>query len=50
MAADATKVSTGKAAVGGAIWRAVLGSTLPTDESATLDAASSALVMFQRMV
>lgn len=43
MAADATKVSTGKAAVGGAIWRAVLGSTLPTDESATLDAAFKCL-------
>lgn len=38
MSNDATKVSFGKPNPGGAIWRAPLGSTLPTDESATLDA------------
>lgn len=43
MAADATKVSTGKAAVGGAISRAVLGSTLPTDATTALDAAFKSL-------
>lgn len=43
MAADATKVSTGKAAVGGAIFRAALGSTLPTDATTALDAAFKSL-------
>jgi len=43
MAADATKVSTGKAAVGGAIFRAALGSTLPTDASTSLDVAFKSL-------
>lgn len=43
MSADATKVSTGKAAVGGAIYRAPLGSTLPTDTTTALDAAFKAL-------
>lgn len=39
MSADAKNVSTGKAAVGGAIWRAPLASTLPTDATTALDAA-----------
>lgn len=43
MSADATKVSTGKAAVGGAISRAALGSTLPTDATTALDAAFKSL-------
>ena len=43
MANDATKVSFGKPNASGAIWRAPLGSTLPTDESATLDAAFKCL-------
>lgn len=43
MAADATKVSTGKAAVGGAMYRAPLGTTLPTDSSTSLAAAFKAL-------
>lgn len=43
MSADAKLVSTGKAAVGGAIWRAALGSTLPTDADGTLDAAFKCL-------
>lgn len=43
MANDATKVSFGKPKAGGAIWRAPLGSTLPTSESATLDVAFKCL-------
>lgn len=43
MANDATKVTTGKPKVGGAIYRAALGSTLPTDASSTLDAAFKSL-------
>lgn len=43
MAADTTKVSTGKAAVGGAIWRAPLNSTLPTDATTMLDTAFKCL-------
>ena len=43
MANDATKVSFGKPKAGGAIWRAPLGSTLPADESATLDTAFKCL-------
>lgn len=43
MSADATKVSTGKAAVGGAIFRAALGTALPTDASAELNEAFKAL-------
>lgn len=39
MSADSKLVSTGKAAVGGAIWRAPLASTLPTDATTTLDTA-----------
>ena len=36
---DVTKVTAGKPNVGGAIYRAPFGSTLPTSTSATLDAA-----------
>lgn len=43
MAADATKVSTGKAAVGGAIYRAPLASELPTDSTTALDTAFKSL-------
>lgn len=43
MANDATKVTTGKPKVGGAIYRAPLGSTLPTDAKSTLDTAFKAL-------
>lgn len=40
---DATKVTTGKAKVSGAVARAVLGSTLPTDATSSLDAAFKSL-------
>ncbi len=40
---DATKVTTGKPKKGGAIYRAPLGSTLPTDASSTLDEAFKSL-------
>lgn len=40
---DATKVTTGKPKVGGAIYRAPLGSTLPTDATTSLDTAFKAL-------
>lgn len=43
MAADATKVSTGKAAVGGAIYRAPLGTSLPANATETLNAAFKSL-------
>lgn len=41
--ADAKNVTTGKPKVGGAIHRAPLGSTLPTDASTALDAAFKSL-------
>lgn len=40
---DASNVSTGKPAVGGAVWRAPLGTTLPTDVTSTLDTAFKSL-------
>lgn len=40
---DATKVTTGKAAVGGAIHRAPLGTALPTDATSTLNSAFAGL-------
>ena len=40
---DAKNVSTGKPSIGGAIYRAPLGSTLPTDAISVLDVAFSAL-------
>lgn len=43
MAADATKVSTGKAAVGGAMFRAPLGTALPESSAAVLDTAFKSL-------
>lgn len=43
MANNAANVSTGKPAIGGAIFCAPVGSTLPTNASATLDAAFKAL-------
>lgn len=43
MANNAANVSTGKPAIGGAIFCAPVGSTLPTNASSTLDAAFKAL-------
>ena len=43
MANTAANVTTGKPKVGGAVWRAPLGSTLPTDATTALDAAFSCL-------
>ena len=43
MANDATNVTVGKPKVGGAIYRAPLGTTLPTDATTALDAAFKAL-------
>lgn len=43
MAQTAANVSAGKPAIGGAIWRAVAGTTLPTDATTALDAAFKAL-------
>lgn len=43
MSNDATNVSTGKPKVGGAVWWAPHGSTLPTDATAALDAAFKCL-------
>lgn len=46
---DAKNVSTGKPKVGGAIFRAPLGTTLPTDATTALDAALSHLDIVRRM-
>ena len=43
MAQTVGNVSAGKPAIGGAIWRAAAGTTLPTDATTTLDAAFKAL-------
>lgn len=40
---DASNVSTGKPAVGGAVWRAPIGTTLPTDTTSVLDPAFKSL-------
>lgn len=40
---DSANVTTGKPKVGGSIWRAPLGTTLPTDTSTELDAAFKSL-------
>lgn len=43
MANTATNVTVGKPSVGGAIWRAPVGTTLPTDTTTALDAAFKCL-------
>ena len=43
MAQTVGNVSAGKPAIGGAIWRAAAGTTLPTDATTALDAAFKAL-------
>ena len=43
MAQTVGSVSAGKPAIGGAIWRAAAGTTLPTDATTALDAAFKAL-------
>ena len=43
MANTATNVTVGKPAIGGAIWRAPLGTTLPTDATTALDNAFKCL-------
>lgn len=45
---DAKNVSTGKPKVGGAIWRAPVGTTLPKDTETALDAAFKELLFFSQ--